>query len=65
MLLLEAGPEEPTTSAVPAFAISALGTDLDWKFKTEPQKSACLGSGGVCSWPRGRMLGGTGAMTGI
>lgn len=64
VLLLEAGGEEPTTSAIPAFAVSALGTDLDWRFKTEPQKGACLSTKGVCGWPRGKMMGGTGAMTG-
>lgn len=64
VLLLEAGPEEPTTTGVPAFAVSAIGTKLDWGFRTMPQKGACLNSGGVCYWPRGKMLGGTGSMTG-
>lgn len=63
--LLEAGPEEPTTTSVPAFATAAMGTDLDWRYLTEPQANACLRTGGVCSWPRGKMLGGTGAMTGM
>lgn len=32
----------------------------NWGYKTEPQKSACLGlQGGVCNWPKGRALGGT------
>lgn len=65
VLLLEAGPEEPTTTGVPAFAVSAIGTSLDWGFKTQPQNGACLSSGGSCYWPRGKMLGGTGSMTGM
>lgn len=64
VLLLEAGGEEATTSSIPAFAVSAVGTELDWKFLTEPQRGACGRNGGVCKWPRGKMLGGTGAMTG-
>ncbi|CAH1392723.1 unnamed protein product [Nezara viridula] len=65
VLLLEAGPEEPTTTSVPAFSVSAIGTKLDWGFRTQPQKGACLNSGGVCYWPRGKMMGGTGSMTGM
>lgn len=63
--LLEAGPEEPTATSVPAFATAAVGTELDWRYVTEPQRNACLETGGVCAWPRGKMLGGTGAMTGM
>ncbi|XP_075217853.1 uncharacterized protein LOC142322661 [Lycorma delicatula] len=65
VLLIEAGPEEPTSTSVPAFAFSAIDTDLDWKLKTVPQKNACLANGGVCKWPRGKMVAGTGAMTGM
>ncbi|RZF42118.1 hypothetical protein LSTR_LSTR006711 [Laodelphax striatellus] len=65
VLLLEAGPEEPTTTSVPAFAVSAIGTQLDWKYRTEPQPSACQANAGVCKWPRGKMVAGTGAMTGM
>jgi len=46
VLLIEAGPEEPVATAVPAFAINAINTSLDWNFKTEPTLShptACLG----------------------
>lgn len=64
VLLLEAGPEEPTTTSVPAFAVTAIGTHLDWKYRTEPQTTACKNNGGVCKWPRGKMIAGTGAMTG-
>lgn len=46
ILLIEAGPEEPTMTAIPGFAFSAVNTSLDWNFKTEPTLShptACLG----------------------
>lgn len=54
VLLLEAGPEEPTASLLPAFAMSAVGSELDWKYETQPQNTACLATGGVCKWPRGK-----------
>nr|XP_018902473.1 PREDICTED: glucose dehydrogenase [FAD, quinone]-like [Bemisia tabaci] len=63
--LLEAGPEEPSSSSIPAFATSAIGTSLDWQYKTERQEGACLNRNGICRWPRGKMLAGTGAMTGM
>ncbi|GLG96912.1 Glucose dehydrogenase [FAD, quinone], partial [Gryllus bimaculatus] len=34
VLLLEAGPEEPTATQVPGFAVSAVGTVLDWNYTT-------------------------------
>lgn len=36
-----------------------LGTDLDWNFKTQNEKYACLKNGGSCTWPRGKNMGGT------
>lgn len=54
VLLFEAGPEEPTATQVPAFAMSAVGSELDWKYQTQPQDTACLATGGVCNWPRGK-----------
>lgn len=53
VLLFEAGPEEPTGTLPPAFAVSAVGSELDWKYQTQPQETACLATGGVCDWPRG------------
>lgn len=46
VLLIEAGPEEPTMTAVPGFAFNAINTSLDWNLKTEPTSphpTACLG----------------------
>jgi len=65
VLLFEAGPEEPTATQVPAFAMSAVGSELDWKYQTQPQDTACLANGGVCKWPRGKMVSGTGGMQGM
>lgn len=64
VVLLEAGPEQPAPTNIPAFLNSAVGTKYDWKYVTVPQKHACLAYQGVCSWPRGKMLGGTVAMSG-
>lgn len=64
VLLLEAGPEEPSISSVPAFAFTAANSTYDWQFETVPQKRACLGNGGVCLWPRGKMLCGTACLSG-
>ncbi|XP_050526375.1 glucose dehydrogenase [FAD, quinone]-like [Daktulosphaira vitifoliae] len=64
VVLLEAGPEQPTAIDIPALVFSALGTKYDWQYVTEPQKNACLITKGVCAWPRGKLLGGTGALSG-
>jgi choline dehydrogenase len=56
VLLIEAGPEEPTATSVPAFAVSAVGSELDWKYQTQPEGMACLATGGICNWPRGKAV---------
>ncbi|XP_026289306.2 glucose dehydrogenase [FAD, quinone]-like [Frankliniella occidentalis] len=65
VLLLEAGPEEPLATLVPAFAVKSVGTYLDWGFATEGEKRACWSTGGRCPWPRGKMVAGTGGMQGM
>ncbi|KAL6259290.1 hypothetical protein P5V15_009209 [Pogonomyrmex californicus] len=68
ILLIEAGPEEPTMTAIPAFAFNAVNTTLDWNFKTEPTSphpTACLKTNGICTWPRGKMVAGTGGLHGM
>lgn len=58
VLLIEAGGDEPIPSSVPAWVTAYWGReDTDWDYHTEPQEKACLNNGGVCSWPRGKMLG--------
>lgn len=46
VLLIEAGPEEPSMTSIPGLAVHAVNSSLDWKFKTEPTEphpTACLG----------------------
>ncbi|XP_075219565.1 glucose dehydrogenase [FAD, quinone]-like [Lycorma delicatula] len=60
VLLLEAGPDENEISDVPSLAAYLQLSGLDWQYKTEPTGRACLGfKGGRCSWPRGKVLGGS------
>uniref|UniRef100_A0A146M9T9 Glucose dehydrogenase [acceptor] n=2 Tax=Lygus hesperus TaxID=30085 RepID=A0A146M9T9_LYGHE len=63
--LFEAGPEEATTTLVPAFAFTGINSSLDWDIKTEKHNKACLAEGGICTWPRGKMIGGTGSLSGM
>ncbi|KAG6446817.1 glucose dehydrogenase [FAD, quinone] [Manduca sexta] len=66
VLLLEAGGDEPTQSSVPAWVTAYWGrNETDWNYKTVPQEKACLANGGVCSWPRGKMLGGCSVINGM
>ncbi|XP_044020448.1 glucose dehydrogenase [FAD, quinone]-like [Aphidius gifuensis] len=68
ILLVEAGPSEPTMNSFPGFAFNAINSDLDWNFKTEPTEgnpTACLETDGVCSWPRGKMISGTSGFYGM
>lgn len=43
VLLLEAGGDETEISDVPLMAGYLQLSKLDWKYKTEPQYTACLG----------------------
>ncbi|XP_076231842.1 glucose dehydrogenase [FAD, quinone] [Calliopsis andreniformis] len=68
VLLIEAGPEEPSMTAIPGIAFHSLNSSLDWNFKTEPTEphpTACLETNGVCTWPRGKMVSGTAGMHGM
>ncbi|XP_077299158.1 glucose dehydrogenase [FAD, quinone] isoform X1 [Arctopsyche grandis] len=60
VLLLEAGGDETEISDVPLLAAYLQLSKLDWKYKSEPQGTACLAmEGGRCNWPRGKVLGGS------
>ncbi|XP_043675678.1 glucose dehydrogenase [FAD, quinone]-like [Vespula pensylvanica] len=65
VLLLEAGPDEPPGANVPSMVAMFLGTEIDWKYQTTNERYACLSSGGSCSWPRGKNLGGNSAHNGM
>jgi len=43
VLLIEAGGDETELSDVPLLAANLQLTELDWKYKAEPQDTACLG----------------------
>nr|CAD7585939.1 unnamed protein product [Timema genevievae] len=60
VLLIEAGGDPPLASDVPYLFPTLQKTDLDWQYKTEPQKGQCEGfEDGRCNWPRGKALGGS------
>nr|CAD7202867.1 unnamed protein product [Timema douglasi] len=65
VLLLEAGPEEPSMTEIPAYSMGAIGTAVDWQYSTQAQNTSCLSTGGICSWPRGKMIGGSMALQGM
>lgn len=51
-----AGPDEPTGAQIPSMFLNYLGSDIDYKFNTEPEKKACLSSPDhKCYWPRGKV----------
>jgi choline dehydrogenase-like flavoprotein len=43
VLLIEAGDNPPLMSEIPAMALGLHNSDMDWKFRTEPQKESCQG----------------------
>lgn len=66
VLLIEAGGDEPIPSSVPAWVTAYWGrNDTDWLYQTEPQEKACRSSENICSWPRGKMLGGCSVINGM
>ncbi|EAT36071.1 AAEL011806-PA [Aedes aegypti] len=60
VLLLEAGKDENMLTDVPLTAGLTTLTGYNWGYRADPMNGACLGlQDGVCSWPKGRGLGGT------
>jgi choline dehydrogenase len=59
VLLLEAGRAAPLNSDIPANWATMFNTGVDWGYHTEPQ-AGCRGR--RIFWPRGKMLGGSGAL---
>jgi choline dehydrogenase len=56
VLLLEAGGDEPPGTQVPSMLLNYYGSELDWKYKTEPEAVACLGNPEQrCTWIRGKV----------
>lgn len=59
VLLLEAGGDAPINSRVPSDWVTLFNTDADWGYHTVAQ-AGCRGR--RIFWPRGKMVGGSGAM---
>ncbi|KAL2716015.1 hypothetical protein V1478_013691 [Vespula squamosa] len=60
VLLLEAGGHETWVSDVPALSFFLQDSKMDWKYRTQPQDSACQAMKDKrCRWPRGKVLGGS------
>lgn len=60
VLLLEAGPDESYISEIPFLYPTLQRSELDWDYRCEPSAAYCLATDGArCSWPRGRVLGGS------
>ncbi|WP_131195927.1 GMC family oxidoreductase [Lichenihabitans psoromatis] len=59
VLVLEAGGAAPLASDIPSDWVTMFNTSSDWGFHTEPQ-AGCRGR--RIFWPRGKMIGGSGAL---
>uniref|UniRef100_A0A1B6KJ14 Glucose-methanol-choline oxidoreductase N-terminal domain-containing protein n=1 Tax=Graphocephala atropunctata TaxID=36148 RepID=A0A1B6KJ14_9HEMI len=60
VLVLERGGNPTKTTEVPAYNTFQIGSEVDWKYQTEPSDKYCLGMvGKTCNWVRGKVLGGT------
>ncbi|XP_067000947.2 glucose dehydrogenase [FAD, quinone] [Anabrus simplex] len=65
VLLLEAGGDPPPISDIPPIFFSLERTDVDWQYKTEPEDTNCRAYiDHRCSWPRGKVLGGSSVLNG-
>lgn len=66
ILLSFLGGDEPVGAQIPSMFLNFIGSDIDWRYNTEPETSACLSSEGQrCYWPRGKVLGGTSVLNGM
>ncbi|XP_037955266.1 glucose dehydrogenase [FAD, quinone]-like, partial [Teleopsis dalmanni] len=60
------GGDEPVGAQIPSMFLNFIGSDIDWRYNTEPEPMACLSSEGQrCYWPRGKVLGGTSVLNGM
>jgi choline dehydrogenase len=59
VLVLEAGRAAPIASDIPSDWVTMFNTSVDWGYYTEPQ-AGCRGR--RIFWPRGKMVGGSGAL---
>ncbi|XP_032663990.1 glucose dehydrogenase [FAD, quinone] [Odontomachus brunneus] len=60
VLLLEAGGHETEITDVPILSLYLHKSKIDWKYRTQPQNSACQAMvDRRCCWTRGKVLGGS------
>ncbi|XP_014292245.1 glucose dehydrogenase [FAD, quinone] [Halyomorpha halys] len=59
VLLIEAGGDENFVTDVPLFYQQLSQTRFNWNYTTINQPKACLSTGGVCDYPRGKGMGGS------
>ncbi|XP_014284527.1 L-sorbose 1-dehydrogenase isoform X2 [Halyomorpha halys] len=59
VLLIEAGYDGDPISDAPLLSWYTYNTEMDWNYTTVRQKNACLGRDGICSYPRGHVMGGS------
>ncbi|KOC71129.1 Glucose dehydrogenase [acceptor] [Habropoda laboriosa] len=60
VLLLEAGGHETEITDVPILSLYLHKSKVDWKYRTQPQDSACQAMvDRRCCWTRGKVLGGS------
>ncbi|XP_054730333.1 glucose dehydrogenase [FAD, quinone] [Anastrepha obliqua] len=65
VLLLEAGDDPPIESEIFTLSSSLHRSSYAWTDYAEPNPNCCQGMRmGRCYWPRGKMLGGSGSMSG-
>ncbi|XP_044749412.1 glucose dehydrogenase [FAD, quinone]-like [Coccinella septempunctata] len=66
ILLLEAGGEENDFSDMPTMAFYSQFTDMNWGYNTTSQNKSCLGmNNNQCSYPRGRVVGGSSSINAL
>lgn len=60
VLLLEAGQYESLVMDIPIVAHFLQLGSMNWKYRTQPSKKACLAmNNNRCNWPRGKVMGGS------
>ncbi|XP_055845322.1 glucose dehydrogenase [FAD, quinone]-like [Episyrphus balteatus] len=63
VLVLEAGGDPPVETEIPGIFFTVQHSKFNWNYYTEPDGKSCLGyNNQTCYWPRGKMIGGTGAI---
>ncbi|XP_053617649.1 glucose dehydrogenase [FAD, quinone]-like [Plodia interpunctella] len=66
VLLVEAGDNPSLTTEMPQLFYANMNTTKDWKYKSQPQDTACRSyKHKSCAWPRGKTLGGTSSINGM